>query len=258
METIQEFLVSGAFAFALVFVRMGTTVMLMPGIGDSFVSTRIRLHMAMGLAFVLFPLVIPNVPSPLPGTTTLLFLIMMEFIIGVFIGVIARIFMSALDVAGMTISFSASLSNATLFNPGLATQGSLIGAFLSVTGVALLFSVNLHHLLIMGVVESYELFPIGTMPDTGGMAELVARAVSSAFSIGVTLGAPFVVATLMVYILMGVLSRVMPQIQVLLLASPLQVLLSLILMLLVLSSGMIFWLSRFEEGMVFFLRAAGA
>lgn len=253
MTSIEDFLVTGVFAFVLTFVRLGTAAMIMPGIGDSFVSTKIRLHMALGFSFALFPLALPHLPSPLPGTFMLFTLIVMEFIIGLFIGTIARVFMTALDTAGMVISFSSSLSNAQLFNPGLSAQGSLVGAFLSITGMVLLFSSNMHHLLIMGLVESYELFPLGAIPDTGSMAELMARAVSASFSIGVKIGAPFLVISILVYVGMGVLSRVMPQIQVFLLALPLQILLSLVVMTFVLSAGMLYWLRQFEQGMVFFL-----
>lgn len=250
---LEEFLVTGVFAFVLTFVRMGTAMMILPGIGDSFVSQRIRLHMALGVSFVLFPLIMPHLPNPIPGTTVLFVLIIMEFIIGLFFGTIARIFMTALDTAGMVISFSSSLSNAQLFNPSLAAQGSLVGAFLSVTGVMVVFASNLHHLLIMGLIESYALFPIGAVPDAGSMAELVAKAVSTSFAIGVKIGAPFLVITLLIYMGMGVLSRLMPQIQVFLLALPLQILLSLVTMSFVLSAGFLYWLRQFENGMVFFL-----
>lgn len=253
MSTIEEFLATGVFAFVLAFVRMGTAVMIMPGIGDSFVSQRVRLHMALALSFVFFPLIMAKLPSPVPGTMMLFSLIVMEFIIGLFFGTIARIFMTALDVAGMVISFSSSLSNAQMFNPSLAAQGSLVGAFLSVTGVVFLFATNMHHLLIMGVIESYELFPVGAIPDTGSMAEFVSRAVSHSFAIGVKIGAPFLVITLLIYMGMGVLSRLMPQVQVFLLALPLQILLSLVTMSLVISAGLVYWATQFEQGMVFFL-----
>ena len=253
MSALEDFLATGVLAFILTFVRMGSAVMIMPGIGDSFVSQRIRLLTALGFSFVLFPLIVPSLPSPVPGTFVLFSMIVMEFIIGLFIGTVARVFMTALDTAGMVISFSSSLSNAQLFNPALAQQGSLVGAFLSVTGIVVLFAANLHHLLIMGLVESYQFFPVGAIPDTGSMAQLMAKTVSASFNIGVKIGAPFLVMSMLIYVGMGVLSRVMPQIQVFLLALPLQILLALVTMSFVLSAGMLYWLTQFEQGMVFFL-----
>src|SRR5688500_1340957 len=98
---IEDFLVTGVFAFILAFVRMGTAVMIMPGIGDSFVPERIRLHIALGLSLVFMPLVAAKLPAQVPETFALLSLVVMEFVVGLFFGTIARIFMTALDTAGM-------------------------------------------------------------------------------------------------------------------------------------------------------------
>ena len=256
-SALQEFLTTGVFAFTIIFVRLGTAFMIMPGIGDSFVSTRIRLHIAVAISFVLFPLVMPYVPDPLPTTFTLFLLILMEFIVGLFFGTLARVFMIALDTAGMIISTTSGLGNAQLFNPSLASQGSLVGAFLSVTGVVLLLSVNMHHLLIMGIVQSYELFPMGSIPDAGSMAQFMGKAISKSFEIGVKLAAPFLVLTLLIYAGMGVLTRLMPQIQVFILALPIQILISLAALMIVFSSFMMYFLTQYEQHMVFFLRSAG-
>lgn len=257
MQSIEEFLVSGVFAFLLIFVRLGTALMIMPGIGDSFVPNNIRLMISLGLSFVLMPVVQQYVPSPIPPLPVLFSLILMEFVTGLFIGTVARIFMIALDVAGMLISTTSGLANAQVFNPSLATQGSITGAFLTMTGVTLLFVTNMHHMLIYGLVESYYMFPIGEVPDTGGMADLMTRAFSASFMIGFQLAIPFIVVAILLYIGMGVLSRLMPQVQVFILAMPVQILLSMLTLLLVLSSAMLFWLTKFEAGMTYFLMSAG-
>lgn len=253
MTLLEEFLTTGVFAFIMIFVRFGTALMIMPGIGDSFVPMNIRLLIALAICLVVTPVIQPYIPSPIPPFPTMFVLIIMEFIIGLFMGTIARILMTALDTAGMLISMASGISNAQIFNPSMAMQGSLFGAFLSVMGVTMLFVTNLHHLLIMGLVESYEMFPIGNVPDTGSMADLVSRAVASSFMIGFQIAMPFVVVSLMVYVGMGILSRLMPQIQVFILAIPVQILLALLTMSMALSAIMLFWLSSYEDGMIYFL-----
>lgn len=250
---LNEFLTTGVFAFMLTFVRIGTAATIMPSIGDSFVPPRLRLLISLGLTLVLFPLVFPNLPNPVPGPLGLSVLMAMEFITGLLIGTVARILMSALDTAGMVISTTSGLGNAQLFNPAFATQGSLIGSFLTTTGVLVFFAANMHHLLFYALVGSYELFPVGGIVDTGGMAEMISRAVNAAFLIGVQLASPFLVISMMIYIGMGVLSRLMPQVQVFLLALPIQIVVSLTTISFVLSAMFLFWLERFEAGMVFFL-----
>lgn len=257
MQSIEEFLVTGIFAFMLIFTRLGTAMMIMPGIGDSFVPNNIRLMIALAMSFVLTPVIQGYMPEQVPSFPVLFSLILMEFVIGIFMGTMARIFMVALDVAGMVISSTSGLANAQVFNPTLATQGSITGAFLSMTGVVLLFATNLHHMLIYGLVESYQMFPVGAVPDSGSMAQLIVRAFSSSFMIGFQIAIPFVVVAIMLYIGMGVLSRLMPQVQVFILALPIQILLSLLTLSLVLSAAMVFWLTKYEAGMTFFLKQGG-
>lgn len=256
-QTLSELIAGGVFAFLIVFVRLGTAFMIMPGIGDSFVSANVRLLLALAISFAVFPVLQPHVPTPIPGTFTLFTLLGMEFVIGMFIGTVARVFMTALDTAGMVLSTQSGLGSAQVFNPSLAQQGSLMGAFMSVTGVVVLFATNLHHLLILGLFESYDFFPVGNIPDAGSMAELMARAVAASFLIGIKIGTPFIVVTLLIYTGMGVLARLMPQIQVFMVALPLQILVSLILLTLVLSTAMMYWVAQFEQGMVYFLKQAG-
>ena len=255
--TLETFLVSGIFAFMLVFVRIGTAITIMPGIGDSFVPKKVRLFMGLGIALVLSPVIQTFIPSPLPSIPVLFSLILMEFIVGLFIGTVARVLMTALDVAGMLISMTSGLANAQVFNPALAAQGSITGAMLSMTGVVLIFVTDLHHMLIYGLVESYQMFPVGEVPDTGSMAEMMSRAVSASFMIGFQIAMPFIIVALLLYIGMGVLSRLMPQIQVFMLTLPLQILLSMVTLFFVISAAMLFWLTKFDEGMTFFLTSAG-
>ncbi len=256
-SALETFLVSGVLAFMLTFARVGTAIIIMPGLGDSFVSTRIRLHMALGISFVLFPIILPYIPSPIPPTFALVAIIGTEVIIGLMIGTVARIFMTALDTAGMVVSSQSGLASAQVFNPTLASQGSIMGAFLSMTGVVLIFATNMHHLLITGVVESYAMFPLGSALDTASMADLISRAVSASFILGIKLSIPFIVATLLIYVGMGVLTRLMPQVQVFLVVLPLQILLSIILLSLVAAALFYHWLESFRSAMFFFFTNGG-
>lgn len=250
MSVLQEFLATGVFAFILIFVRIGTAFMLMPGFGDSYIPEKVRLYIALGVALSLSPLLADKIPPPMPGASMMMLLILSEFIIGLFIGTVARILVVALDVAGMTISMMSGLSNAQLFNPALSGQGSVFGTFLSITGVMFIFSSNLHHMLIVGLLDSYNVFEVGFYPNVSDMAELISIAVASTFRIGIQLALPFVAIGLLSYIGMGILSRLMPQIQVFMVAIPGQILMAFITLSLVLGTTMMVWVKFFEDSMM--------
>jgi flagellar biosynthetic protein FliR len=253
LSLLEQFIALNVFAFIMTFVRIGTAVMIMPGVGDSFVPANVRLYFALALSVVLMPLVAVKLPSPVPTGALFFILIFIEFMIGALIGTVARILMAATDIAGMIISFQAGLSNAQLFNPQMAGQGSLIGAFLSVTGATLLFVLDLHHLMIMGLMESYTRFPVGDIPDVGSMAQVVTNMIATSFLIACQMSAPFLILILILYTGMGVLSKLMPQLQIFILAMPVQIILSLIIMTLTVSAMMMYFTTAYRDALGAFL-----
>jgi len=256
-STFEAFLVSGVYSFMICFVRMGAAFMILPGFGDRFISTRIRLITALAMSFVLFPIVMANIPAQVPSGVLLFTVVAIEFVIGLLIGTVARILMVAMDIAGMIISIQSGLGNAQLFNPSLSSQGSLLGGFFGITATVIIFSTNMHHLLITAVVESYDLFSYSSMPETGSMARLISGAVSTSFETGVKLSAPFFVITLLMYGGLGVLARIMPQVQIFMVAIPLQIAITFITLTFVMSAMFLYWASQFEKSIVFFLSQAG-
>jgi len=243
---LAELLPLDVFAVFLVFVRIAAALMLLPGIGEAYVSVQIRLAAAAVLTVAISPLVIGTLPI-LPATPLeLLMLILGELVVGLLIGAAARLMMSALHVAGTVIAFQSSLGFALFVDPTQGTQGALIAAFLSLLGLVLIFATGLHMMMIRALADSYVLFTPGQLPPVGDFAALAVRYVSSSFRIGIQIAAPFIVFGIIFYIGLGVLARLLPQIQVFFIAIPLQIFLSLVIFGLVLAPMMIWFLDHFE------------
>ena len=257
MSDLESFLTTGILAFMIAFTRIGTAVMIMPGIGNTFVPGNIRLYFALGFALVFFPIIQTALPPTMPATPVLLTIMMCEFVIGMFIGLIARALMAALDTAGFIVSSQSSLANAQLFNPAFASQGSVIGTLLTLSGVLLLFTTDMHHLMILAIVQSYDIFPVGKVPDVGSMSQLLTTAIAGGFMIGIQITAPFLVIILLLYIAMGVMSKLMPQVQVFMIAIPVQIYIALVMLALTVSAMLLVWLDHFDKGMKFFLNSGG-
>jgi len=252
---LQDIAVSQVYAFMLVFTRVGTAMMIMPGVGDGFVPERVRLLFGLAFAAAVTPIVAPHLPDFADAGVAFLTTIAGEFVVGAFIGGIARIFMTALDTAGMMVSMQMGLANAQIFNPAFATQGSIMGAFLSVTGALVLFATNMHHMLLTALVESYNAFPPDNMSATfaGDLASTIAISVSKAFEIGFHFAVPFIMVTTMIYVSMGILSRLMPQLQVFILSMPIQIMVGMLVFMVVSGAGMLYWLTNYEAAINLFL-----
>jgi flagellar biosynthetic protein FliR len=241
-----SFLPALATAFLLVFARIGTMLMLLPGLGEMMVSSRLRLTMALVLAAVMLPLHRAAYQVDLHQIGPVMVLLGEELLIGAVLGMTARLTVAALQVAGSVIAQQLGLGFVTAIDPTQGQQGVLIGNFLTILGLALLFATNLHHLVIAALDDSYTLFHPGEIPFTGDMATLMTRTLAGAFRVGVQLSAPFLVFGLLFNLGLGVLSRLMPQMQVFFVGMPLSILAGFLILFMVLAAMMGTYLDSVE------------
>jgi len=241
--------------YLLVFARTGAMIMLLPPIGDANVPARVRLMLALAISFALAPTVTTAYPQTAPQSTVVLgVMIAQEVTAGLMIGAVARIIVSAVSVAGFLVASQTGLSYAQTLDPtSAAQQGAVVGNFLSMLAVVLIFASNLHHLAIGAVAGSYHLIPPGTSLPTGDMAELAVRIVSGAFALGFQLAAPFLVFGFAVNVGFGVLARMMPQLQVFFVAMPINILVGFVIMSLLIGTMMSLFLSFYATQMAQFL-----
>jgi flagellar biosynthetic protein FliR len=251
---LEQFLVTELFAFLLVFTRLGAAIMLLPGIGEAYVSPRVRLILALMVGLVVTPIAQPLMP-PIPGSPLgLTVLLCAEITIGVFLGMLSRILISAMHTAGMIIAFQSGLAAAMMFDINAGTQGSPFGNLLSIGAVTMLFALDLHHLMLTGVADSYTLFAPGTYPPVGDFAQMATQIISSVFSIALAFAAPHIVVGLLVYLAGGLMSRLMPAMQVFFVIMPAQILASIFILMVTVSSAMLMYMSYFENMLTGFLK----
>jgi flagellar biosynthetic protein FliR len=235
------------FAAGLVFARLGAIVMLIPGIGETFIPARIRLSFSLALALMLFPIVgqgAPPVPADAGGLAAA---VIKELMIGLMIGGILRLFMTSLASAGEIVSLQTTLSFAQTANPTQAQPTATISTFLGLIGILLIMTTDLHHLFIAAVVRSYSLFPFTRAVPVADAAQLAVQTMSRSFGLGLQLAAPVVVFSLVFNIATGLVARVMPQFQVFFVASPLAVLMGLSIFALSLGVIGIVWIDRYRD-----------
>jgi flagellar biosynthesis protein FliR len=223
MRIDVSFLPVLAATFMLVFARIGAMVMLMPGLGEANIPVRIKLSIALLLTLIILPLHRTAYQIDLQSMTSLLVVMLHEIVIGIVLGATARVTLSALQVAGSVIAQQMGLGFVTSVDPTQGQQGVLIGNFLTMLGVTLLFATDSHHLVIAALNDSYRIFSPGETMASGDIASLATRAFAAAFRIGMQLSAPFLVFGLVFNIGLGVLARLMPQMQVFFVGVPLSI-----------------------------------
>ncbi len=241
-------------AAALVFVRVGAIVMLIPGLGEQVVPPRIRLSFALLLSMALAPVVAHTLP-PLPGTIGGIGgWVLRELLVGLTIGALMRVMLAALAVAGEVVSLQTTLSFSQTTNPLQAQPGGTVAAFLGLLGVTLVFATGMHQMFIAAIANSYDLFSPHKAFMVHDAAELAVRTTGQAFAVGVQLSAPVMVFSLIFSAATGLVGRVMPQFQVFFAATPLTVLLGLSVFALSLGVIGLVWINRYQDTLAIFLR----
>lgn len=250
---LDKVLTGHVFGFMMVFARLGSAIMLLPGIGEVYVPQRSRLMFALALSFLLLEPLLGRLPPPPETIAGLVHSMGYEIIIGLFYGTLLRILVSALETTGMVISIQSGLSNATVLNPALAAQSPLPSAFLSVVGITLMFVTGLDHLLFRSLIALYDIFPPNGDIMPGDMSQVVIQAVNKSFMIGVELAMPFFIIGLLMYIALGIMQKLMPQVQLFLVILPVQVWGGLTLMGVTTAGIMTVWLRYFDTAVASFV-----
>jgi len=210
----------------------------LPGFGETNIPTRIKLSIALLLTLIILPLHRSAYQVDMSSLTPLMVLMLHEIIVGIVLGATARVTLSALQVAGSVIAQQLGLGFVTAIDPTQGQQGLILGNFLTLLGVTLIFATDLHHLVIAGLHDSYRLFRPGEVPVVSDVASLVTNTIAGAFRVGIQLSAPFLVFGLVFNIALGVLSRLMPQMQVYFVAVPLSIMIGFLILLIVVGAMM--------------------
>ncbi|MDD2325941.1 MAG: flagellar biosynthetic protein FliR, partial [Alphaproteobacteria bacterium] len=211
------------FAFMMVFSRLGSGMMMFPGFGEAFVSSRIRMMFALSLSFLVYPVVMPLVPAMPASPAELIRMMGVEILVGLFFGSVMRLIMDITETAGAVIGMELGLSNAMMLNPTLGAQSALPAAFLGTAAVVLLFITGLDHLLFRALMDTYKLFPVGLALPLGDMAQTFTSLMARCFTVAIQLSSPFMVMGLLAYVAIGIMQKLMPQIQLFLIVLPAQI-----------------------------------
>jgi len=223
-------------------------LMLAPAIGERIIPVNLRLAFAVVFSLVLFPLVsdqLPAMPETIPGMA---FMLIREILVGLVIGAIAGMIVMATQTAGAVVAFQSGLSMATANDPSQpGVQSALIGNFLTLLGITLVFVTDLHYLVLAAIFDSYTYFPpTGSLMLEDAMIAAL-KAFTSAFIVGVQMSAPFLVFGLVFNLGLGLIARLMMQLQIYFIAMPANVGIGFVLLMVLISGMMAWYLEHFKN-----------
>jgi len=219
-----------AFAFALVLSRTGMAVMLLPGLGEAEPPPVVRAGLTLALTILLVPAVAPLVPAvPEVGFGGAV-MVGTELLVGGLLGWLARLPALALGMAGAVVSYMLGLSSVVQQDPALGGQSAAMSRLFGLVAPVLIFSAGLYALPLTALAGSYTLIPPGSVLPAGALAESITDALVACFGLAIRLSAPFLLAGLVLQVALGLLARLVPQLQVYTAAMPGQILGGIVLL----------------------------
>ncbi len=210
---------AGFWAAVLVFLRVGAMMALLPVFGEQAVPVRVRLALTLAFTAVVLPAIAPLMQGMSLTPGRLLAQAGAEVLAGLLMAMMLRLFVNGLQVAGTIAAQATSLSQIFGGSAG-ADPAPAIGHVLVIGGLALATLAGLHVRVATWIIDGYLLIPPGTLPAPATVAEVGLAQVARVFALGFTLAAPFVVASLIYNVTLGVINRAMPQLMVAFVGAP--------------------------------------
>jgi flagellar biosynthetic protein FliR len=215
MFWLQQLAIEHFVVFTLVLSRVSGLVMTAPIYGTTDIPMRIRGFLAFALAVLITPTQLAAHAEGPGSIVNYLVLAGGELLIGVALGLGIVVLFSGIQVAGQIIGQMSGMSLADVFNPGFDDQVPVFSQLLYYVTLAIFVMLGGHRRLMDGLLGTFAAFPPGqvSMPDTVG--ETVASLLTQSFVLGIRAAAPAMVALLLTTLVLGFISRTLPQLNIL-------------------------------------------
>jgi len=215
-------------AFLLAMVRAGAWVAVVPPFNHRSIPVTVRAGIAAALALSIVPMLKTQLGSMTFDTPTLIGAIAVQALAGIGLGVIVRILLLAVTSAGSMIDLFGGFTISAAYDPFLNAQSAVWGRFYELLTVVLLFAINGHILLVHGFLASFDALPLRA-PAIGLLSKGMLDAVTAYFGAALEIAAPLLVVLFLAQIILGLVSRAAPAMNVLSISFPFMILLTLLL-----------------------------
>ncbi|WP_034537448.1 flagellar biosynthetic protein FliR [Carnobacterium inhibens] len=216
----------------LIFIRITAFIVVSPGFSIKGLPSVAKIALSMGITLAAYS----AVPVMEQEAATLFFalLIVKEVLVGIAIGFITKLFFSAVEIAGNLVDFQVGFSMGAVYDPSMGINVSYYGKIYYWLSMCVFYMTNLHHIVIKSLVQSFQYMPISSTNIGSFGVEGMMKLLGIIFELAFNLAAPMIIVALLTEVILGLISRSVPQINVLILGMPLKIVASFVIMLILL------------------------
>ncbi|MBU5677431.1 flagellar type III secretion system protein FliR [Alkaliphilus sp. MSJ-5] len=219
--------------FILILVRVTGLFVISPIFGRNNLPTIMKIGLSITVALILLPLKINGFYLEIDNMRTLMFWSISEFLIGIIIGLIAFIYFSIVYLAGTIVDIQMGFGMVNIMDPQTNAQMPLMGGFYNILLTLVFLTINGHHQMIKSLIYSYEILPIGfNISVSESLINYLIKIFTDTFILAFQLSAPILIAIFLANVILGILARTMPQMNIFIVGLPLKIAIGIIIILL--------------------------
>ncbi len=216
--------------FLICLARVAAMFAAIPVFSGAQIPFQLRVAVAFLFSLITFPIIEPFLPAQSYAPLELGLVVAGEIVLGLLVGFLAQLVFMAAEFAGSIIGYKMGFAAANVFDPTTQQQVALISQFQGILAILLFLSLNVHHLFLRAIVSSFELLPPGGVNLGGGAIPMMIEVLNHSFVLSIRLVAPILVLLILSTLILGLMARVFPQLNVFLLSFPLNIGIAFIVM----------------------------
>ena len=225
----MELMIEKLLGFVMVLTRISAFFIVLPVFGWKSIPVRIKVAMTV-LLTIFFSMIVPFAIDPKRvSVLEAILLLSNEACYGLALGLVVVTIFSAVKFSGRIIEREMGLAMAEILDPLTGERSQPLGSLLEMVFIILFLSANGHHLFLLIISRSYETFPAGSIPTIPLLTSGIIRAGSTMFVASLRLAAPLLAAFLVLMVVLAVLARIVPEMNILFISLPLRVGLGLLM-----------------------------
>ncbi len=209
--------------FLLCLARVMALVSAIPVFNSKKAPAQVKIGLGFATALLLFPLMAPYTPQLRFSILEFGLILINEVLIGLLLGLVAQLIFTAVSFGGTIVGYQMGFAAANIFDPQTSQQLSLMSQFSNVIAILIFLALNIHQIFFKAIVDSYILLPPGSLDFSGGAVSLLMDMAGHMFLLGVKLSAPVLALLLLSNLVLGILARVFPQLNVFMLSFPINI-----------------------------------
>lgn len=214
-------------SFLLIFLRVGAILFSAPIFNYQGAPTLFKLGLTISITFLLYPLVKVNVVGFDASLVMFALMVASEIAVGLIIGFAMQTIFVGIQLAGQIAGFQMGLSIVNVIDPNYSMQVPILSQFLNLFAMLVFLTLDAHHWFVKALTESFVLVPPLEYHMNNGLLPPILTLAGNIFVVAIKIAAPIIVSLLLTTVALGLLARIVPQMNIFIVAMPLKILVGL-------------------------------